>query len=71
VRAHGTVGKPSVIVLNTVKGKGWPDAERRVPSHYMILSAEQLHDYEAISADRIGSLRAEANHHEGKAGAAQ
>jgi len=69
-RAHSVSGKPSVIVLNTVKGKGWPEVEQRVPSHYMTISPEQLSEYKAISASRIEALRA-GNHNEGKAGAAQ
>lgn len=56
--AQAKAGIPSVIVLNTVKGKGWPDAEQRVPSHYMTISPEQLSDYEAISAQRLAALRA-------------
>ncbi len=70
-RAHKTVGKPSAIVLNTVKGKGWPDAEQRVPSHYMTISDAQLRDYEAISAQRIEALRLAADRNGEKAGAAQ
>lgn len=67
-RAQAQTGVPSVIVLNTVKGKGWPDAEQRVPSHYMTISAQQLSDYEAISARRMAELRAAADNGE-KAGA--
>ena len=52
-RAQAKGGMPSVIVLNTVKGKGWPDAEQRVPSHYMTVSAQQLGEYEMISAPRM------------------
>ena len=70
-RARGTSGRPHAIVLNTVKGKGWPDAERRVPSHYMTISAEQLRDYEAISAQRIEALRSASDRGGKKAGAAQ
>ncbi len=69
-RAKATSDKPNVIVLNTVKGKGWPEVEQRVPSHYMTISAEQLHDYKVISASRIEALQA-AGHDDGKAGAAQ
>lgn len=70
-RAQRTSGMPSMIVLDTVKGKGWPDAEKRVPSHYMTVSTEQLRDYEAISAQRIAALRAAADSDWKKAGAAQ
>lgn len=65
--AQATQGKPSAIVLETVKGKGWPRAEQRVPSHYMTVSAEELREYEAISAARTAALLAADNG--GKAGA--
>ena len=57
--AAATPGAPSVIVLNTVKGKGWLEAEQRVPSHYMTVSAQQLGEYEMISAQRIALLQSE------------
>lgn len=56
--ALATAGKPSAIVLQTVKGKGWPRAEQRVPSHYMTISAEELREYEGISAARTAALAA-------------
>ncbi len=56
--ALATAGKPSAIVLQTVKGKGWPRAEQRVPSHYMTISAEELREYEGISAARTATLAA-------------
>ena len=57
--AQAVADQPSVIVMETVKGKGWPEAEKRVPSHYMTISAEQLSDYEALSAARVRLLSAE------------
>lgn len=57
--AQAYKGAPSVLVLDTVKGKGWAEAETRVPSHYMTISKEQLNAYEAVSADRIHLIEAE------------
>ncbi len=34
--------KPSVIILDTVKGKGWSVTEGKKNIHYMFISAEQL-----------------------------
>lgn len=50
---------PCVIVLDTVKGKGWTEAENRVPCHYMTISQQQLSEYEAVSAQRIAALEKE------------
>ena len=61
-------GAPSVIVLDTVKGKGWADVEKRMPSHYMTVTPQQLAEYEAISAARLQALRAELDTMRGKAG---
>lgn len=65
---QGNRNAPSVIVLDTVKGKGWADAESRMPSHYMTVSPQQLAEYEAISAARLMALRAELAAVQGKAG---
>ena len=54
--AQGFSGAPSTIVLDTVKGKGWAEAEMRVPCHYMTISGEQLRAYEEVSAGRISSV---------------
>jgi transketolase len=63
-------GAPSVIILDTVKGKGWAEAESRVPSHYMTVSKEQLSDYEAVSAQRVLSIQKEIDDLMGKEGTA-
>ena len=65
--ARESSGAPSVIVLNTVKGKGWAEAESRVPCHYMTISGEQLRAYEAVSAERISSIAGEIENLSGKA----
>jgi transketolase len=54
--AKASSGAPSMIILETVKGKGWAEAERRVPSHYMTVSKQQLEAYEAVSAERIREI---------------
>ncbi|MDO6355660.1 transketolase [Caloramator sp. CAR-1] len=43
-RAKQIEGKPSVIVLNTIKGKGWSYAEKAESNHHMIISQEQLNE---------------------------
>ena len=45
-----------MIVLETVKGKGWEEAETRVPCHYMTVSGEQLRAYEEVSTERISKI---------------
>lgn len=35
-------GKPSVIVLNTIKGQGWSIAENTASNHHMTVSREQM-----------------------------
>lgn len=55
-RTHINRGAPSAVILDTVKGKGWPEAEMRVPCHYMTISPEQLAGYEVISAARTAAL---------------
>jgi transketolase len=42
VKAKEQKEQPSMIVLNTVKGKGWSFAEKRVNNHYMSISKEQM-----------------------------
>lgn len=66
--AHAVSDVPSMIILNTVKGKGWAEAEARVPSHYMTISAEQLRAYENISAQRIENILEEVENLKEKAG---
>ena len=61
-------GAPSMIVLDTVKGKGWAEAELRVPSHYMTISEEQLRSYEEVSAGRISEIDQSIAALTGKAG---
>ncbi|MEG2858634.1 MAG: transketolase [Clostridia bacterium] len=61
-------GVPAAIVLNTVKGKGWAEAETRVPCHYMTISSAQLRAYEAVFAQRIASIEAQIAQIPGKAG---
>ena len=39
-RAKNTVGRPSMIILDTIKGKGAPFAEGRLASHNMAFSPE-------------------------------
>ncbi|MEG1255611.1 transketolase [Clostridium sp.] len=39
--AKAAKGKPSVIVLNTIKGKGWEFAETTASNHHMTVSKEQ------------------------------
>lgn len=43
-RAKGVKGKPSVIVLNTIKGKGASFAEGKVDNHHVTISREQLEE---------------------------
>jgi transketolase len=66
--AHAVTGAPSMIILDTVKGKGWAEAEARVPSHYMTISKDQLSAYETVSAARISSILMEIETLKGKAG---
>lgn len=66
--AHAVSDVPSMIILNTVKGKGWAEAEARVPSHYMTISAEQLRAYENISAQRIENILEEVENLKEKEG---
>lgn len=40
--ARAVQDSPTVIVLNTVKGKGWSGSEGKLSSHSMSVSAEQL-----------------------------
>ncbi|NQT60836.1 MAG: transketolase [Bacteroidetes bacterium] len=47
-QAKATTGKPSMIILDTIKGKGCPAAENKVSSHNMTISPEQLE--EALTA---------------------
>lgn len=49
-RAHK--GSPSVIVLDTIKGKGWSKSENQVGSHSRGFTAEELEE-------ALGELRAE------------
>ena len=56
-QAHS--GSPCAIILETVKGKGWDEAEKRVLSHYMTISKEQLEAYEVVSAQRMAAIQAE------------
>jgi transketolase len=65
---QATAGAPSAVILNTVKGKGWAEAEVRIPSHYMTISEEQLKAYEAVSAGRIASILKEIDNLQGKVG---
>ena len=46
--AKAAKGKPSMIILDTIKGKGCPAAEGKVSSHNMPVSQEQLD--EALTA---------------------
>ena len=41
-RAKNAKGKPSVIVLDTIKGKGCNFAEGKVDNHHVIISREQM-----------------------------
>lgn len=41
-KAKAEKGKPSAIVLNTIKGKGWSFAENTFANHHMTLSQEQM-----------------------------
>jgi len=68
--AQANTCAPSAIILDTVKGKGWAEAESRVPSHYMTISKEQLSDYEAVSAQRVLSIQSEIEDLLRKAGTA-
>ncbi len=65
--ARSIRGVPSAIILNTVKGKGWEEAEARVPSHYLTVSGEQLRAYEAVSAGRISAIDRDNEHLIGEA----
>lgn len=47
LKAKETKGKPSMIVLHTIKGKGCSFAENAVSNHHMVISQEQAD--EAIS----------------------
>ena len=42
--ARAQSGKPSMIVLHTVKAKGWSKAEGQVSSHHRAMSSEDLAD---------------------------
>ena len=66
--AKASAGAPCMIILDTVKGKGWPYAESCMPSHYMTVSAEQLQDYEAVSKNRIALITEELAHIQDKKG---
>lgn len=41
-KAKVAKGRPSLIVLETVKGKGWSFAEKAVSNHHMTVSPEQM-----------------------------
>jgi len=41
-KAKAQKGKPSVIVLNTIKGQGWSLAENMVSNHHMTVSLDQM-----------------------------
>lgn len=43
-RARGHRGGPSMIVLNTIKGKGWSAIENKASNHSMTISAKQLEE---------------------------
>ncbi|TDT56498.1 transketolase [Fonticella tunisiensis] len=43
-RAKEVKGKPSVIVLHTIKGKGWSFAENTASNHHMTVSKEQMEE---------------------------
>jgi transketolase len=42
IKAKQQHAKPAMIVLNTVKGKGWSSAEGKLNNHHMVISKEQL-----------------------------
>ena len=44
IKAKKFIGKPSVIICNTIKGKGIKDFEGKLISHYRPPSKEQLND---------------------------
>lgn len=44
VDAKKVKGRPSVIVLHTVKGKGWSFAENAFSNHHMMVSKEQMEE---------------------------
>lgn len=60
-KAKKTVGKPHMIVLNTVKGRGCPFAEGKVPNHHMVVSKEDAEEAVAATQARIAALRGEVS----------
>lgn len=41
-QAKASAGKPSMIILNTIKGKGWSKAEDQTGSHSRGFTQEEL-----------------------------
>lgn len=55
-RAKAFKGKPKAIILNTIKGKGWAQAENELSNHSMTINNEQL---ESIIKEIQSSLAGE------------
>lgn len=53
-------GKPSVIVLKTVKGHGWAEIEGRLGSHHRPVSVQEAEEVAARLAAEIEELKKEA-----------
>jgi Transketolase len=55
--AKSTKGKPSMIVLETVKGKGWSVTEGKSGIHHITINSDQLAIAEKEIGERIEHLR--------------
>jgi len=55
--AAATKGKPTVVIAETVKGKGIPFAENQVGFHNSALTAEQYEQAVAVLRERLGDAQ--------------
>jgi transketolase len=58
VKAWETKGQPSMIILDTLKGKGWSLTEGKPNIHHMTISAQQAEEARKEIGSRIEALRA-------------
>lgn len=54
--AKAAKGQPSVIVLHTVKGKGWSLAENTIANHHMTISPEQMAEALAVFEEQLAKV---------------
>ena len=59
-RAKQQTSAPSMIVLNTVKGKGWSVTEGKTNIHHISITKQQMAEAEQEINSRIAGLRAKS-----------